>query len=106
MLIEFALLAFQVVTQHTVTLNWIDSNNPTGVTYTIHRATGMCSGTPTYSTLATAIVPKTYVDNTVIPGNYCYMVTANLNGMESAPSNTAAAPVPPFIIGSLTASVQ
>jgi len=91
-----AVVAFAQTTTHSVTLNWADSLNPAGTTYSVYRATGLCSGTPTWSKLATALTLKTYQDTTVVAGNYCYEVTATAAGMESAPSNTAGAPVPSF----------
>ena len=94
-------------TQHSVGLTWTDTLNPsTGTTYSVYRATGLCSGTPTFNKIATALVAKTYQDTTVIPGNYCYEVTASVNGMESAPSNTALAPVPSFPPTGLSLTVQ
>ena len=76
-------------TVHSVTLTWTDTLNPAGTTYSIYRAPGMCSGSPVFAKLAAAIAVKSYKDDTVTPGNYCYQATATLNGMESAPSNTA-----------------
>ena len=78
-----------------VTLTWTDTSNPSGTTYSVKRAAGLCSGTPAFSTLATGITAKTYEDSTVTVGNYCYVVTASFAGLESAPSNSAAAPVLP-----------
>lgn len=108
LLIVFLILAagLQAQTTHSVTLTWTDTLNPSGTTYTVYRATGLCSGTPTFSKLASALTGKTYLDSTVIPGNYCYEVTATLNGMESAPSNTAGAPVPSFPPSQLSVTVQ
>src|SRR5574337_1472862 len=83
-----------VQSQHSATLTWTDTQNPTGTTYSVYRATGLCSGTPTFNKIASAVAVLTYVDTTVQPGNYCYEVTATFNGMESTPSNTASAPVP------------
>lgn len=93
-------------TTHSVTLSWTDTLNPTGTTYNVYRATGLCSGTPTFSKLATAISAKTYQDTTVTPGNYCYQVTATYNSVESAPSNSALAPVPSFAPTQLIVVVQ
>lgn len=78
-----------------VTLMWTDASNPSGTTYSVKRATGLCTGTPTFATLATGITLKTYEDTTVTVGNYCYVVTATFSGLESPPSNTAGAPVLP-----------
>ena len=91
---------------HKVTLTWNDLSNPPGTTYSIKRAVGLCSGTPTFSTLATGITEKIYTDDTVTPGNYCYVGTATFNGMESAPSNTAAASAPSFPPTGLSVVVQ
>ena len=101
-----ALLAFGQTTQHSVTLTWTDTLNPAGTTYSIYRATGLCSGAPTFSKLASAVSAKTYPDTTVTPGNYCYQATATVNGMESAPSNSVLAPVPSFPPTGLSLTVQ
>lgn len=93
-------------TTHNATLTWTDTLNPSGTTYNVYRATGLCSGTPSFAKLATGIAPKTYVDATVTTGNYCYEVTAVLNGIESAASNTAAAAVPAFPPATLTLTTQ
>jgi uncharacterized membrane protein len=93
-------------TTHKVTLVWQDTLNPAGTTYSVYRATGLCSGTPAWAKLAAAVTLKTYEDSTVTPGNYCYQVTATANGMESAPSNTSLAPVPSFPPTSLQITVQ
>ncbi len=105
-LVFFSAAAWAQAAQHSVTLTWVDTQNPAGTTYSVYRATGLCSGTPTFSKLATAIPTKTYLDNTVTPGNYCYQVTATAQGMESAPSNSALAPVPSFAPANLSVVVQ
>ena len=92
---------------HSVTLTWQDTQNPaTGTTYSVYRATGLCSGTPAFSKIATALTAKTYQDTTVQPGNYCFEVTATVNGMESAPSNTVNPGVPSFPPTGLSVTVQ
>jgi hypothetical protein len=83
-------------TTHSVTLAWVDTLNPSGTTYTVYRAPGLCSGSPVFAKLATAIPVLTYIDSTVTPGNYCFEVTALFNAMESSPSPTAPAAVPSF----------
>jgi fibronectin type 3 domain-containing protein len=95
-LLGATLAVAQTPTQRIVDLAWEDTRNPSGTTYSVYRATGLCSGTPSWSKIATALTVKTYEDSTVQPGNYCYQVTATFSGVESAPSNTAAAPVPSF----------
>lgn len=103
LLVALALGVFLAQGQtHSVTLNWTDTLNPAGTTYSVYRATGLCSGTPTFSKIASALTVLTYVDTTVTPGNYCYSVSATYAGMESAQSNTAGAPVPSFPPTSLT----
>ncbi len=91
---------------HSATLTWQDTANPAGTTYSVYRSTGLCSGTPMFSKLATGLTAKTYVDETVQPGNYCYQVTAMFNSVESAPSNSAHAPVPSFAPGQLSVTVK
>jgi hypothetical protein len=107
--ILLVLLSLCLVAQtatHSVSLVWQDALNPTGTTYSVYRATGLCSGTPTFSKIASALTVLTYSDTTVTPGNYCYEVTATVNSMESAPSNTAGAPVPSFPPQTLSITVK
>ncbi len=92
--------------QHSVTLTWQDASNPSGTTYSVYRASGLCSGSPTFAKISSGVSVKTYVDATVTPGTYCYQVTATAAGMESAPSNSALAPVPSFSPSSLSVTVQ
>lgn len=91
---------------HKVTLTWQDSKNPSGTTYSVYRAPGLCSGSPVFAKIATGVAAKTFEDSTVQPGNYCYAVTATFNGVESAQSNTTQAPVPAFPPEQLTNTVQ
>jgi len=94
LLFGFSLLAQN---QRTVVLTWEDTRNPAGTTYSVFRATGLCSGTPTFSKIATAVTQKTYSDTGVTIGNnYCYTVAAALNGVESAQSNQAPVLIQPF----------
>ena len=102
----FALALAQSPTNHSVTLTWQDPSNPAGTTYSVYRATGLCSGNPAFSKIANAIPAKTYEDTTVQPGNYCYQVTATLNSVESGPSNTALAPVPSWAPTQLSVTVK
>ena len=94
------------VPQHSATLAWKDPGNPAGVTYNVKRATGLCSGTPAFNTIATAITTLSYTDTTVAPGNYCYEVSATFAGVESPASNTASASVPSFAPVNLSVTVQ
>lgn len=88
---------------HTVTLTWTPSTD-TGGTVNIYRATSSCTGTPTFTKLATGIVAAgPYVDSSVGIGPFCYYVTAVVNGAESLPSTTAGATVLPLSPTSLVA---
>lgn len=92
--------------QRKIILTWTDTNNPPATTYTVYRSTGLCSGAPVFSKLATGVTIKTYTDDTVTPGNYCYQVTATLNSMESAPSPTVNPAVTPFPPSTVSFQVQ
>lgn len=105
-LLFVALLVLYAQAQHTVTLTWQDTQNPTGTTYSVYRAPGLCSGTPAWNKIATALEEKAYTDSTVQPGNYAYQVTATVNGVESAPSNCAQVAVPAFPPQNLSLQVQ
>lgn len=99
-------LAYAQATNHSVTLKWADVVNPVGTTYNVYKSSGLCSGSPVFNKLATGVTTLTYTDTPVVPGNYCYQVTASLNGMESVPSNSVLAPVPPFAPSALTFAIQ
>jgi len=108
-LIWLLLMASVAVAQaatHSVTLTWVDASNPAGTTYNVYRATGLCSGTPTFSKIGSAVTVKTYTDASVTPGNYCYQVTAIFGGAESVPSNSVNPNVPAFAPTALTYTVQ
>jgi hypothetical protein len=95
-----------VPTQHTVTLAWTDTLNPAGTTYNVYRAVGICSGTPTFAKVATALTVKTYQDTTVTAGGYCYSVTPTFQGAEGPQSVPAPAAVLPFAVTGVTVTVQ
>ena len=94
----------------TVTITYEDKVNPAGTVYNILRATGLCTGTPTFATIATAVTVFTYQDKTAqIGNNYCYAATATYNGTTSALSNTALAtilPNAPGIVNVQVATIQ
>jgi len=102
----FALPLVAQTTTHSATLKWVDTLNPTGTTYNVYRAPGLCSGSPVFAKLATGIATLTYVDSTVTPGNYCYSVSATAGGVESAQATPVLAPVPSFAVTQLTVVVQ
>lgn len=78
-----------------------------GVTYNVYRATGKCpaTGTPSGATKITSgLTVLTFADTNVAAGNvFAYYVTAQLNGVESGPSNCADATTPVGAPGALTA---
>lgn len=83
-------------TTHSVTLTWVDPLNPTGTTYNVYRSTGLCSGTPAFSKLASGVSTLTYKDTSVGVGNFCYEVTATVNSIEGPASNLVNPQVAPF----------
>lgn len=93
-------------TTHKAVLTWTDTLNPTGTTYNIYRAPGLCSGTPVFAKLASGVTALTYTDSTVTTGNYCFTVTATFSGVESAQASPALAPVPAFPPSGLSVVVQ
>lgn len=104
--IVFAGVTFAQAPTHSATLTWTDTANPAGTTYSVYRSQGLCSGTPTFAKIASAVAVKTFQDTSVTSGNWCFAVTATFQGMESAPSNSAPAAVPSFAPQSLQVVVQ
>ncbi len=104
-IVFMASAVFAQALTHSVTLNWVDANNPVGTTYNVYKATGLCSGTPVFSQLVTGVAAKTYNDATVAPGSYCYKVTAVVASLEGGPSNTINPAVLPFAV-TLSFTVQ
>ena len=90
---------------HSATLTWTDPN-PAGGTYSVYRATGLCSGNPAFTKIQTGVTALTYTDTTVTPGNYCYEVTVTLGGIEAAPSNSMVAAITPFALVLTNVSVK
>jgi|SRR6185437_76950 len=101
-----AVAADAQTTTHSVTLSWVDNSNPTGTTYNVYRASGLCSGSSVFSKLASAVAAFTYVDSTVTVGSYCYQVTAVSNSVEGAPSNQVNPTIGPFTVTLSVKSVQ
>jgi hypothetical protein len=90
--------AFAQAATHSVTLTWLDASNPTGTTYNVYRSTGLCSGTPVFSKLASGVTLLTYKDTSVGVGNFCYEVTATVNSIEGPASNLVNPQVAPFAV--------
>lgn len=82
-------------TPRSVLLTWEDIENPTGTTYSVYRASSPCGAATTFTKIASAVSSKTYSDSGIVPGHYCYQVTAVYDGIESLPSNNADANVKP-----------
>lgn len=100
LLICFSSCAFA---QHSVSLSWGASpdavTNPS-LTYNVYRASGVCP-TSGFTKIASAVNALNYSDASVEAGAYCYYVTADLNGVESIPSNLVVAAILPLPPGSL-----
>lgn len=104
-LLLFAGLSLYAQTGRQVVLNWTASTTP-GVSYNVYRGTGSCVPTLAFTKLnANPVTAVTYTDNNVAIGTYCYHVTAELAGLESVPSNSVGAPVPPLAPSGLTVNV-
>jgi hypothetical protein len=103
----FLIFPFLLAAQHSVTLSWTagDTNTTPLDGYNIYKATSSCSGTPTFTKLAsvspaalcTTAAPCSYQDLAVIAGTtYCYALTATNSGLESGKSPFANAVIPTF----------
>lgn len=88
-----------------VVLNWVDTTNPAGVTYSVYRAPTACTGTPAFVRITSGVIPKTFTDANVPYGAYCYVVTATGGGQESGYSPTAGTAVGPYAPSGLTLTV-
>ena len=107
LLFSIAMMSQAQTPTRSVTITWTDTINPaTGTTYSVFRASGSCSGSPTFVRLTSGLTAKTYVDSPVTPGLYCYTATATLNGMESDQAVGVTAQVKPFPPSSVTGTVQ
>lgn len=93
-------------TTHAVTLTWEDTLNPAGTVYAIYRGDGRCTQSPAMVKIAQDISVRTYTQNGVAVGNYCYHATAILNAIESLPSNAALAEVRPWSPSKLEAQIK
>lgn len=85
-------LAAAATESGSVTFTW--SNVNTTGTVTLYKASAACSTNPTtFTPIQTGIASAgPYEDNSTVNGtagvsNYCYYVTAVVNGAESIPSN-------------------
>lgn len=84
---------------HYTVITW-NASGDTGATYNVFKASGSCpaSGIPTGATkIASGLTALTFTDSasTLTAGQVnCYYVTAQVNGTESGPSNTAGATTP------------
>jgi hypothetical protein len=91
---------------HSVLLTWTASTD-TGGTVNVYKATSACTGTPSFTLLASGVVAGgPYTDASVGIGKFCYYVTAVVNGAESLPSNFAPMTVLPKSPTAVTAVSQ
>jgi len=79
------LFAFFKPAPHTVTLSWNASLS--GGTVNVYRAPASCATNPYYSRIALDVVSTGPYSDSVSAGTYSYYVTAEVNGLESVPSN-------------------
>lgn len=103
------LLALPLAAQTTTfkaTVAWDDALNPAGVVYDLERALGGCAGTPAFASIATDLTAKTYVNQPLQPGKYCYRVTAKVNGALSTGNPTAEGTVPAFTPSNLRITIE
>jgi len=87
-------------------LTWTDTQNPTGTTYNVYRAPGLCSGTPAFVKLASGVTSLTFADATITVGPWCYQVTASVSNIEGPPSPQASATVGPFAPGQILITIK
>ena len=80
-------LSLAQAASHSAAVSWTASvDASTSLTYTISRGTGACTPTvPSLTVLKSGVTATSYSDTTVVPGSYCYSITAVMNGMSSAP---------------------
>lgn len=101
--ISIVLPAMAAAAPHSVTLSLTrspDDSQAAGQGYTAWRISGTCPSSVTTTTGFTALnatlfTTTTYVDTTVVPGSYCYVVTFSNTIATSVPSNTAPAVILP-----------
>lgn len=93
---------------HSAVLTWALSTDDVAAACTstagclqnVYRASGACSATSSFTLLTTAALGPTvttYTDATITPGVWCYGVTFEINGLESAKDTTTVSlqPAPP-----------
>lgn len=103
----FAAFAFGQTTHYKATINWDDPFNPPGVTYKLDRADNSdCTGNPTFVGKASGIIPRTYTDEPLTPGKYCWRVTATVSGADSTANPTKDGTVPAFAPSNIQLQIQ
>lgn len=93
-------------TGHVVILTWTAATDATATSvYNLYKVNGPCgNGVPNGMTLVGSTALLTYTDPEPV-GQYCYVATHVLNGIESAYSNTSQTivkPNPPTGVGNTT----
>ena len=87
-----------------ILLSWVDAVNPPATAYNVYRANGRCSAMLVFSRItAVPVAQKTYSD-TPSPGDWCYQVTAVVDGVESEPSAPLTVKTKPAAPTGLTAT--
>jgi hypothetical protein len=100
LLLLVSLAAFAQNGSHVAVVQWTDTLNPAGTTYNVYRQNAACPPTPPTSTagfteLTNAPVSGLlYSDSTVTAGTWSYVVTANVNGVQTGPSPCGQGTVP------------
>jgi hypothetical protein len=106
LLFVFSTIAFGQTTTYKATVTWDDPLNPPGVTYKVDRADASdCTGTPVFNNKATGLTARTFVDQPITPGKYCYRIVATVSGADSASNPTATGIVPAFAPSNIGISI-
>ena len=98
----FLLAASCMAQTNSAVVTWTDTLNPPGTPYNVYRLAGTCPPAPVTSTAGftvlnnTPITGMTLVDSAINPNTtYAWVVTAIVNGAETAPSPCGQGTVPP-----------
>jgi hypothetical protein len=80
-----------------ILLTWTDAANPPSTTYHVHRAGGGCGDGAPFERLTKSPQPTKSFRDDPPAGQWCYQVTAVVDGVESDPSPKISVqkPVPP-----------
>ncbi len=90
---------------HSATLTWIASTDQVD-SYNVYRGTNPPGNEGATPINAAPIMGLTYVDTTIVPGKYDYVVTSVKSGIESIHSNEITVSLPPAPPTGLAVSVS